>query len=287
MPPTLTNYAEFNTTVGVGRATDPYTASVASVSWQTGDVLVCVAVNEGLNSGDTFATPTNTGTGLNVWTPQRTHAVSSDCGIGLWTTTATGNGSGVVSTVCTVGSNGTHLAMGVYVFHAASGTIAVGNTNIGTGLTDATLGHSNTVSITMTSAHSAVVWAGGDWGANAPATYYTTTPATTSHDASSPGPSASPIADTIAGAYTWMIDEMDDQASTGSQAYGYTNASAPTSPKWSIVVCEIVMVAPPTTQTVLPDSDITTTGWTPSTGTTIYGVLADSDDATYASSTLS
>jgi hypothetical protein len=40
-------------------------------------------------------------------------------------------------------------------------------------------------------------------------------------------------------------------------------------------------------QTILPDADITTTGWTPSTGATLYGVLDDSSDATYASATLS
>jgi hypothetical protein len=53
---------------------------------------------------------------------------------------------------------------------------------------------------------------------------------------------------------------------------------------------ELLAVQPsaaPTGQTILPDADITTTGWTPSTGTTLYGVLDDSSDTTYASATLS
>ena len=40
------------------------------------------------------------------------------------------------------------------------------------------------------------------------------------------------------------------------------------------------------TQNVLPASDVTTTGWTPSTGTTLFGTLADGSDATYDSATL-
>lgn len=41
------------------------------------------------------------------------------------------------------------------------------------------------------------------------------------------------------------------------------------------------------TQTLDPDADITTTGWTPSTGSTLFGVLDDASDADWASATLS
>lgn len=218
------------------------TESTATLTWQTGDILVAVAGNEGVVSGMTIAAPTNTGSGI-AWTTQQSYTNGSDCCVGGWTAVATANSSGTVTTKNPSGSTNNNTFLGVYQFRAPSGsTIAVGTSGLGTGLTTSP----QLKAITMTSVDSSVVWAAGDWSAATAETNAdkigagsTTTGVATSHGTSAPGPTASPVDGPAVGTnYTPYIDEIDDQTSTGSISYGYSGSS--TGP-FSIVVIEITI----------------------------------------------
>jgi hypothetical protein len=107
----------------------------------------------------------------------------------------------------------------VYVFPASAGSFGIGVSGIATGLTTSP----EVKAITMTGPDSAVVWGAADWSA---AAAESPSPAATTHSTSSPGPSASPVAQVQTGRYTFYFSELDDQPSTGSQSYGYSGASA-------------------------------------------------------------
>jgi hypothetical protein len=204
--PTLIAFSEHDS--GAGSAASE---ASASLTWQTGDVLVAVAMNEGANNGLTF-TISNTGSGLS-WTVAQSHISSSDTSLYAWTTTASAGSSGTVTATI---STANEMSMGVYQFRAPGGsTIGVGNSNIVSGKTTT----QHVVGLLMTSADSSVVWAAADWSASA---LETVTPAATTHSNVSPGPSASPASGVQATHYTWYIEELDDQASTGTINYGTT-----------------------------------------------------------------
>jgi hypothetical protein len=204
--------------------------SSATLSWLTGDVFIVDAVNEGINAATWSIS--NTGTGLS-WTTKQIHNTSgSDCGIVLYTATATANGSGVVTVTQSLLQN---MALGVYQWRAPSGfTIAVGATQLLTGLTTSP----QRVTIPMTSPDSAVVWMGGDWSA---AAVESPSPAASSHTATTPGPSVSPQSGAVSTRFTYFLSELDDQVATGSQSFGYTGSS--TGP-FSIVVAEVSISSP-------------------------------------------
>jgi len=212
---------------------DSVQASAASeasttLTWQTGDVLICPVGGEGANNGVT-ASIANTGSGLPTWTVSQTHASNNDTTTYLFTTTATGNGSGIVTATI---STANAMVMGVYQFRAPAGaTIALGNTNIATGKTTTT----HVVALTISSPDSSVVWAAFDWGAGA---VETLSPTPTTHTAGSPGPSASPNNTNEGTHYTFYIDELDDQVATGSVNFGTTGA---TGGPFAIVAAEITI----------------------------------------------
>lgn len=209
--PTLIAFSEKDTGVNGANVASEATATL---TWQTGDVLVAMAVDEGSNNAVTFSI-TNTGSGL-AWTARQSHSSNNDCTLYAWSAVATAGSSGTVTATHT---NTSQMAIGVYQFRAPTGfTIAVGASSLGTSLS----GNLH-VALAMSSADSAVVWSAGDWSA---AAAETPSPAATSHTATTPGPSASPVAVPDGTHYTFYFDELDDETATGSQNFGYNGSSA-------------------------------------------------------------
>jgi hypothetical protein len=201
----------------------------ATLTWQTGDVLVCLAGNEG-NGSHAWSAPTNTGSGLS-WTPQQVHSTTgTDCGVAVWTAVATAGSSGIITANCP-SSAAMAMGMGVYQFRAqGTDTISVGASQLVTGATSSP----QTGAITMTKVDSSVCWAAGDWSAHA---VESPSPAATTHGSGAPGPTASPFAQAFSTNYTLYLTELDDETSTGSQSFGYSGTS--TGP-YTIVVLEVV-----------------------------------------------
>lgn len=224
--PTLIAFAEADT--GVNGA-NVGSKATATLTWQTGDRLVAIAGDEGANNAITF-TISNTGSGLS-WSVLQSHASNNDCTLYAWTATATANSSGTVTATHT---NSSQMAVGVSQWRAPTGfTIAVGTSAIGTSLTTSP----QRVSLVMSSADSAVMWAGFDWSAHA---VETVSPAATSHTTTTPGPTAEPIATADGTHYTLYYDILDDQTSTGTQTYGYSGTS--TGP-FTIAAVEVKLTA--------------------------------------------
>lgn len=223
--PTLIAFSEHDS-----GATSVASEASATLTWQTGDVLVVFATNEGANNGLTF-TIANTGSGLPAWTVLANHASSSDTAMYAWATQATANGSGVVTVTI---STANEMAMSVYQYRAPSGTtIAVGHSAIATNKTTT----QHVVALVMSSPDSSVAWCASDWSASA---VETATPTSTTHSAASPGPSASPLTGLQATHYTFYFEELDDQTSTGTINYGTTaTANGPV----AIVAVEITISA--------------------------------------------
>jgi hypothetical protein len=192
--------------------------TTASLTWQTGDILVLLVNGSGAATGNTFQAPTNTGSGI-TWTQKQLHVAASDTEIGAWTSVATANSSGTVTiTMNTTGNDAVQI--GVFQWRAPSGyTIAVGNTALATGKTTT----QHVVGLLVSSADSAICWAASDW--SAPATLETPTPTPTTHSTSSPGPSALPYALNSNGNNTGYLDVLDDQVTTGTVNYGTTGTT--------------------------------------------------------------
>jgi len=173
-----------------------YNANAASRSvtpasgWQAADVIVVVAVDEGAAS-ESFNTPTASGL---TFTNVINHAASSDPALLISTATAAGSGSGPITVTLTATRQ---FGMSVYVFRGSDG--------IGNNASQFT--SSRTVNLTPTAADSAVVWAVGDWAA---AVVQSPTPTPTNAD----------VAVRSTSIYTVYVDELTDQSSAGTTAYG-------------------------------------------------------------------
>ena len=183
------------------------TATTASVSWQTGDVVVVIYGNAGASNAN-MAAPSNTGSGLS-WTQNQSIASASCCGGALATAVASGSSSGTITAGSVAGPSQQNFT-GVYVWR---GSLGVGN-SAGT----ATPSSTKTVSITPAGgADAAICWGVFDWNADAA---QAETPTSTSHGSGAPGPSATPQKTQVAGQYTYHWCVLDDQTSAGAVNYG-------------------------------------------------------------------
>lgn len=202
--PTLIAFAEVE-----GNATSSVPVTTASISWQTNDVVVVVVGNEG--NGTTTLGMSNTGTGLSFGTAQQVHqSAGADGGAGCWAAVATASSSGTFSGT-TSGAN-QRTVIGAYVFRGSAG---IGNSVLYTGVSP------TGASLTPTGADGSIVWIVIDW-ATAAAT--AASPTATSHNASTPGPTASPVAVQQSPNYTYYVAELDDQTSAGAVSYGITGS---------------------------------------------------------------
>jgi hypothetical protein len=200
-PPSLISYTE------VAYATNSSTISSASVSWLTGDVIVCIVTGEG-----PAAIGTPTATGLTFATNQSITAAGT-CNMKVCTAVAASGSSSAVSATISTG----HAGMGVWVWRGSDG--------VGTSTEQHTT--TRTKALVPTDTHSAYCWTVGDFNAGATTSVVLTpTPTTTQESA------------VDAGHYTVYSGNLDDQASAGSTSFG-TSGGTVTGPS-SIGVQEIL-----------------------------------------------
>lgn len=209
--PTLISYTETASWVTSGNP-----KSIASISWETGDVLVFLGLSETVATDFTWATPTNTGSGL-TWAAQQTVTGSNIATAAIYTAVAAASSSGVITQTATGAAPGSlHWGFAVWVYRGSAG---VGNS---TQQSTAT----KTVSLTPTGADAAIVWGIADYGAGGALAGTPTSPTIVTRQSFDDGSSYS------AGVY-----DMADQTSAGAVSYGGTGGGS-TGP-FSIVILEI------------------------------------------------
>lgn len=216
--PTLISYTE---TSWVGNVSS---VTTASLSWDTGDVIVCLMASAGANTLS-WSTPTTTGTGLTFTLAKGHNTTATDCGAAIYTAVAAATSSGTVTEAPT-SSFTNHIGLGVYV---ARGSAGVGSSALGTGT-------GRTVSLAPTGADGMIVWGAFDWSASANQGYAPASP--TTHSTSAPGPNASPHEAVDGTEYTFYVAELDDQTSAGAVSYGIGGSGAAPGPL-TIVACEV------------------------------------------------
>jgi len=204
-------FVSYNSTTSAFTATGA-TKSTASISWQSGDVVVAVLGAENTNS-ITLGVPTVSGLTFTMQKQNNPGTASSTCASMVATAVAASSSSGAVSSTATGSNSGTLFwGMGVYVFRGSAG---VGNSAEQHTST-------KTVSLTPTGADSAIVWGVFDF---AGAHTNTATPTATHNEVAINNSN-----------YDVNISDLDDQVSAGAASYGVTSTSAG---PFSIVVVEV------------------------------------------------
>lgn len=200
--PTRISYNE--STDGWNSNTSP--KSSASITWQTGDVIIVIVGQE--SAGRTIGNPTATGL---TFSNLRSNTLANTCTTSMASAVAGSNGSGAVS----VTSDGVDFwSFAVWVYR---GTNGVGNT-----AKQQTTTHS--VSVTpLAGAHSAFVWGVFDFNTGAVGTI-------------TPTPTNTGEATQFSPNYTVYIADLADQASAGAVSYGLTGSGGG---PFSIMVAEI------------------------------------------------
>lgn len=229
-PPTLVSYTET-----ASWATTGASKSTASVSWQTGDVLVVVA---GTESGSNIGTPTATGL---TFTSRAAVTSGSVCGTRAATAVAASSGSSAIT--CTnAGGASDHWGFGVWVWRGSDGFDAAAEQHTST----------KTVSATHTDTHSATCWGVFDFAAAA-ITGISLSPTATNE--------RQKALDNSGGLhYTRYVADLTDHAASGGQAYGISGGSG-TGP-FSIVVVAVLGTTGSTTDNA-PQGLATASGITP------------------------
>jgi hypothetical protein len=177
-----------------------------SITWQANDTVAVMVGTEGAGS-ETWTAPTTTGAGL-TFAQQQQHTSASNCGAGLWTAVAASGSSGTFTIKNPSSVASTRVALAVFVWRGSAG--------VGASAQSAT--STRTLALTPTGgADASILWAVFDWAA---AAAQTATPTATTHSTAAPGPQASPQALLVTGKYTYYIEELDDQVSTGAVSYG-------------------------------------------------------------------
>jgi len=177
------------------------TETTASISWQSGDVIVVIG---GVENGE-FELNTPTGTGLNFSLLSQTNSGNSNLNtkVYLWTATASSNGSGTISS--TRGDSGSgRRFITAYVIRGSGG---IGNKNT------ITNSSSKTISLTRGGNNSIVIGGLVDWSALTD-TIVNVTPSSGGTIDASFGDGASYGVFT----FNWV-----DQGSAGTTSYGITN----------------------------------------------------------------
>lgn len=175
------------------------------MSWQTGDVVIVIGLNEGLS---TLGTPTATGLTFN---PDQTVAGSiSVCGSMCASAVAGGTSSATVNMTNSIVTK--HFGFGVWVWRSSTG--------VGNSVEQHTA--TNTKALTPTAANGGICWASGDFTAGALGTIL---------------PTPTNTRQRVQGAnYSFYVSDLADQTSSGSVSYG-TNAG--TGGPFSIVAIEV------------------------------------------------
>lgn len=202
--PTLISYTESTNWAQTG---NPF-STASAVTWLTGDILVCIGLNEGTH---TLGTPT--ATGLTFTKNQDIAGSGSSCGAFVATAVAGSGGSSVVSVAPS--NTGGDSGLGVWVYRGSSG--------VGNSTSQDTTG--KTKSLTPVQADSAIVWAIADFSAGTVYTAGTPTPTNTRQKL------------VVGSNYTIGVFDLADQVSAGAVSYGATGGGA-TGP-FAIVVQEI------------------------------------------------
>lgn len=202
-PPTLISYTEIAYTTAT-------TTSIvsASISWQTGDVIVVEALCE---SATALGTPTATGL---TFTSQKSNSAASSCASQCATAVAASASSSAV-TITRAGTP--HAGAGIWVWRGSDGVGA------------SVEGHTTakTVSLVLTDTHSAVCWGVGDFNADAITTIAPTPTATNERERS---------LDT--GKYSIYSWDLIDNAGSGATSFGFTGT--PTAGPYSQIAVEIL-----------------------------------------------
>lgn len=192
--PTLSAYQQSTWTDNVTTA-----EATASVAWSAGDFVVLVGITE--DNTKTFDLPTVSGlTFANILVSN----TGSNCKVYVWTATAAGTSSGVIS----AGPTGGSAIRGLSVF------VYSGSDGLGATATQAA-GSATVKSLVRATDNSAVIYGIGDWSANADVTV-TSTPATGATQR---------VAIATAGA-TFFVLSWTDQGAAATTNYGFTGGGA-------------------------------------------------------------
>lgn len=197
----------------------------ATLSWNTGDVVVLLGGTEGGTGGETFGTPSNTGTGIAWGAAQKIHdSTGTDAGVACWAAVATGASSGTFS-IAPTHASGTRekLVAGLVI----SGSGGIGNSVLYNGVSP------TGASLTPTAANGSIVWITMDWFT---AAVTGNSPTSTSHGASAPGPTALPWNVQTSPQFTSYVAVLDTQASSGAVSYGITGTGVG---PFSIIALEV------------------------------------------------
>jgi hypothetical protein len=198
--PTLVSYTEvpWNTAVSGSKTS-------ASVSWQAGDIIVVMAASE---ADSAISGPTATGL---TFSKVVSNNNTGTCETKVSSATAAENGSSTVSMSTT--SSAQHWGFGIWVFRDS----------LGIGQSAEQHSTTKTKSLNAEAEHSAIVYGIFDFSAAATITVVPT--ATDVRQA---------VRDT--GRYTYYVNDLTDQPSTGAVSYGLSGTS---SGPFSIVVVEV------------------------------------------------
>lgn len=201
--PTLVSYTEV-----ASWATGGATKATASVSWNSGDILVVIAGAE--NNANTLGTPTATGL---TFTIKQSFASGTTCSSMLATATAGSTSSATVNVAYGTTGGSPHWGFGVWVWRSSTGE--------GNSIEQHTT--TKTKALTITSPNSAVMCGVFDFNADAAGSG---TPAVTN----------SRQAAQDAGRYTRLVFDNIDYSTSGS-LWGQTGGG--TTGPFSIVAVEI------------------------------------------------
>jgi hypothetical protein len=206
-PPALISYTE------VAYTTTTATLTSASVAWQTGDLIVVIALAE---NAETLGVPAATGL---TFTSQKLNTAAGTCASRGSTAVAASSSSATIAVGNPVGA--TRAGFGVWVWRGSDG---VGNSAEQHTTT-------RTVAMVPNDTHSAFCWSVGDFAAGV-TTSVALTPAATNTQESAQQASH----------YTVYSGNLNDQASAGSTNFG-TSGGTVTGPS-SIVVIEALGTDP-------------------------------------------
>lgn len=201
--PTLISYTESTWTAGAT------TKTLASISWQTGDVIVVIAGNE---ANDAWTLPTVAGL---TFTTQKTNTAASTCSSLVSAAVAASSSSGTIS-MGDPTNPASHWGFAAWVWRGSQG--------IGNSAEQHT--STKTVALTPTAAHGAIVCGVFDFSATA-ITGISITPTPTN--------TRQRVAD--GASYALYVSDLADQSSAGATSYGISGGSG-TGP-FSIVALEI------------------------------------------------
>lgn len=201
------------------------TKTTASISVQSGDILVAITAVEGYNATQITGDPTVSGGSL-TWTRRQLVQVTDYCQAAIWTATASSATSITVSGTKPSGDfSTTAFGFGVYVFRGSDGVGASNKTNVSSG--------APSLSLTTTADNSVVIAIDGDWSA---ADGSSRTWRTINSVAPTSGNGYEKVYYRDSSLYTVYSAYWPDAGSAGSKT---TGLSAPTGQKYAICALEV------------------------------------------------